>query len=30
MKQAFDAKSCDLAIKPMADLFEVNKAAVKL
>jgi phasin family protein len=29
MKQAFDAKSYDAAIKPMTDLFEVNKATVE-
>ena len=29
VKRAFDAKSYDAAIKPMTDLFEVNKATVE-
>lgn len=29
LKKAFDVKSYEAAMKPMADLFEVNKAAVE-
>ena len=29
MKKAFDVKSYEDAMKPMADLFEVNKATVE-
>ena len=29
MKQAFDMKSYETAMKPMTDLFEINKATVE-
>ena len=29
MKQAFDVKSYEVAMKPMTDLFEINKATVE-